>query len=161
MAPSIRPCGGYLRRIQACSVRPVSTPYDRWPGTGASRRRFPIDPALEALRQCGAPAGDSGFVNALGVAMIHLSYFYENTRQLPGVTRGLLDALTRLGGTFLQRHAAVEGLAWVPGDKPGPLSTEIGHIASTLPAWAARQSWIAESTAVGHGLVGEPLRVAA
>ncbi|MFG3640782.1 ATP-binding protein [Micromonospora sp. NPDC047762] len=135
----------------------MSTPHDRWPDTGASRRRFPIDPALEALRQCGAPVGDSGFVDALGVALIHNSYLYENTRQLPGVTRGLLDALARLGGTFLQRHAAVEGLAWVPGDKPGPLSTEIGHIASTLPAWAARQPWIAESTAVGHGLVGEPL----
>jgi dsRNA-specific ribonuclease len=58
---------------------------------------------------------------------------------------------------LLQRHAAVEALAWVPGDKLGPMSREIGHIASTLPVWAARQSWIAESTAVAHGLVGEPL----
>ncbi|GAB3147473.1 hypothetical protein GCM10027290_30800 [Micromonospora sonneratiae] len=135
----------------------MSTPYDLWPDIAASRRRFPIDPALEALRQCGAPVGDNGFVDALGVALIHTSYFYENARHLPGVTRGVLDALARLGGTFLQRHAAVKTLAWVSGNKPGPLSWEIAHIASALPAWAARQSWIAESTAVGRGLVGEPL----
>jgi signal transduction histidine kinase/dsRNA-specific ribonuclease len=122
-----------------------------------SRRRFPVNPALEALRPCGAPVGDNGFVEALGVALIHVSYLHENTRQLPGVTRGLLDALVRLGGTFLQRQAAVEALPRVSGDKPGPLSREVAHIASTLPTWAARQSWIAESTAVGHSLVGEPL----
>jgi signal transduction histidine kinase len=121
------------------------------------RSRFPIDPALEALRQYGAPVGDRGFTDALGLALIHVSHLYENARQLPGVTRGVLDALARLGSTFLQRHAAVEALARVSGDKPGPLSSEIAYIASTVPAWAARQAWIAQSTAVGCGLVGEPL----
>ncbi|WP_460850026.1 putative dsRNA-binding protein, partial [Phytohabitans suffuscus] len=135
----------------------ASSPNDLWPEMMTSRTRFPVDPALEAMRRCGAPVGDSGFAEALGISLIHVSYLYENARQLPGVTRGVLDALVRLGGTFLQRHPAVEALARVSGDKPGPLSTEIGHIASTLPSWAARQSWIAESTAVGRGLVGEPL----
>jgi signal transduction histidine kinase len=135
----------------------VSSPLDLWPDMMTSRTRLPVDPALEALRHCGAHVEDSGFAEALGIALIHSSYLYENARRLPGVTRGVLDSLVRLGGAFLQRHAAVEVLARVSGDKPGPLSSEVAHIASTLPAWAARQSWIAESTAVGCGLVGEPL----
>lgn len=147
---------GFPQMNRACSLPAVSSPQDLWPDM-MSRRRFAVEPALEALRLCGAPVGDSGFAQALGVALIHVSYLHENSRQLPGVTRGVLDALVRVGGTFLQRQLAVDALARVSGDKPGPLSNEIAHIASTLPAWAARQSWIAESTAVGGSLVGEPM----
>lgn len=135
----------------------MSSVYGLWADMITSPTGFPVDSALEALQRYGAPVESDDFSQALGVALIHSSYLYEHARELPGVTRGVLDALARLGGAFLQRRMAIEAFGRVPGSKPGPLNTEIAHISSTLPAWATRQSWIGESTALGASLVGEPL----
>jgi hypothetical protein len=81
----------------------MSSPSFLWPDLVAAKL-FHVDPALQVLRRYGAPVEDSAFTAAVGVALMHTSFFHENQPQLPGVTRGVLDALVRLGsalGAFL------------------------------------------------------------
>lgn len=88
--------------------------------------------------------------NAIAVALMHSSYLYENEASFPGITRGLLNALSTLGFAFLRRMAAADAYQQPTAPTAGSLSTDVAEIMFALPTWAAKQAWLLECAALGR-----------
>lgn len=114
-------------------------------------------PALSHLSRFGLTAPRRGLSNALALALVHSSYYFENKKAVPGITKAMLDALNRLGGAFLQKAAAAETYRNSTNPTSGSMSKDVATIASSVPAWAAEQKWIRQSAALSVGLSREEL----
>lgn len=116
-----------------------------------------ISTAVDALSAMGLREPSPGFQVALRLALTHSSFWYENAELYPGVTRGLLDALQRLGSEFVRRQSAIEVFRLGKAETVGALSKAVSLLPSALRSWAVEQEWIAGSAAVGLSLVNGPL----
>ncbi|WP_188114116.1 ATP-binding protein [Streptomyces apricus] len=109
-------------------------------------------PAFKCLSTLGLTAPRRGVRNAIAVALVHRSYYYENQDSLPGITQVSLDALNRLGDAFLQKLAAVESYRNTADPTSATMSKDVARIVSTFPAWTTGQEWLRKSAALSIGL---------
>jgi dsRNA-specific ribonuclease len=114
-----------------------------------------VDRALAQLERFGLSDPEPALREAVGVALVHKSYFHENQDVLPGVTRGLLDAFSDLGLAFTRRLAAAGAYQRLSSAKVGSLSNDVAQVALGLPTWATEQAWLMECTALGRSLTRE------
>jgi dsRNA-specific ribonuclease len=114
-----------------------------------------IDRALAELERFGLADPEPALREAVGVALVHKSYLYENQDLLPGLTRGLLDAFSDLGLAFTRRLAAADAYQRLSSAKVGSLSHHVAQLALRLPSWANEQAWLIECAALGGSLTRE------
>lgn len=114
-------------------------------------------PAFEHLSTLGLTAPRGGVRNAIALALVHSSYYYENRQILPAITQVSLEALSRLGDAFLRKTAAVERYGNAGNPRSGTLSKEVGAITAAFPTWTRAQKWLRDSAALSDGLDREAL----
>lgn len=114
-----------------------------------------IDRALAELERFGLSNPEPALREAVGAALVHKSYLYENQDLLPGLTRGLLDAFSDLGLAFTRRLAAADAYERLSSAKVGSFSDYVAQVALRLPTWAAEQEWLIECAALGGSLTRE------
>jgi signal transduction histidine kinase/dsRNA-specific ribonuclease len=120
-----------------------------------------IAPVYEELSRCGLSAVDDNLHNGLLLALSHESFFYEHSREMTGVTAGLLNGLIRLGGNFVARAASIHFYRQRAFSRPGPLSNLIAVAMSSIPQWAGELEWLRQSASLGKSLdpIALPRRV--
>src|SRR5215469_3858935 len=106
---------------------------------GAAFDEARCERALMALQELGLSRPTPEMGKAVAVALSHATYRYEYPAAFPGVTEGLLDALSALGLAFLRRQAALNAYKRTVSATPGPLSKEVAQVVFALPTWADRQ----------------------
>lgn len=118
----------------------------------AEDRLIEATPALEHLSTFGLVAPRRGVRNAVSLALVHISYHYEARDALPGITRGTLEALDRLGGAFVQKVAAADSYRNSAKPTSGSMSKDVAQIRTTFREWTSQQDWISKSAALSVGL---------
>ncbi len=116
-----------------------------------------IDIAVDALRSLGLSDPAPELRGALWAALTHKSFLYEHQDLFPGLTRGLLATLQRLGKEYVRKRATVEIFRRGGVQTAGSLSKEVSLVPPGVQAWATRQKWISQSCSVGRSLEGGPL----
>jgi len=127
-------------------------------GTGDESER-----GLTVLQELGLSSPSLELANAVTVALSHATYRYEYPTAFPGVTEGLLDALSALGLAFLRRLAALNAYKRAASATAGTLSRQVAQVAAELPAWADQQEWVLKYAALGRNFseVRPPAKVPA
>lgn len=113
--------------------------------------------AFEHLRKLGLTSPRPGLRNAVSVALVHVSYYHENSDALPGTSKATLQALSRVGGAFLQKIAAADIYRRTATDSAGKVSKSVAEIVSAFPAWTVDQEWLRDSAALSVGIDRERL----
>jgi dsRNA-specific ribonuclease len=85
---------------------------------------------------------------------MHISYLHEHSASLPGITTGLLDALSVLGQAFVRRLAAVDVYSRATSPVVSALSIGVAEVASALAEWASGEPWVLECAAMGRTFAG-------
>lgn len=116
-----------------------------------------IDVAVDMLRVLGLPEPAPELHRALRVALTHSSFLYEHGDLFPGLTRGLLATLQRLGMEYVKKQATVEIFRRGGSQTVGSLSKEVSLLPPVVQSWSTRQEWIRRSCAVGGSLKDAPL----
>ncbi|MEU3116198.1 ATP-binding protein [Micromonospora chalcea] len=111
-----------------------------------------LTPVLSKLAEAGIIDPTPSTRAGLTVAVVHSSYLHENQSDIPRVTRGVLEALDRLGRAFLGRFAACEIYTRGTVRSVGDLSKQVASINNGLHWWAKHQDWLAESALLGGSL---------
>ncbi|MFJ9782531.1 putative dsRNA-binding protein [Amycolatopsis sp. NPDC101161] len=106
-------------------------------------------PVVRALEGVGLDGLDEKFRRALWVALVDPTYLYENQSVLPDLTKWHLEALSRLGATYLRRIAMIEAYQ-DPAATAASMSIHVSRCADGFAAWAAKRTWLASSATVGR-----------
>lgn len=138
---------------------------DRQPSLGVLEHVVDVEANVErtlaVLKSFGLTEPGPELRNAINIALTHSTYLYEHQAALPEVTKGLLEALRRLGQAFFTRLAAVDSYEHAAPLTAGVLSKEVAEAAYTLESWAASREWLLENAALGGSLtnIKAPARV--
>ncbi|MEU4568991.1 ATP-binding protein [Micromonospora sp. NPDC023956] len=115
-----------------------------------------VGPILSKLADAGLTRPSRSTRMSLTVAAMHASYLHENQVDFPHVTKGVLEALDRLGRAFFMRHAAVEFYKRDMARTVGDISKQVASVNNGLHSWANRQDWLAESALLGRSFEKGP-----
>lgn len=106
----------------------------------------------EALAPCGLTRSDAGVLHGLTVAIMHRSFLFEQEREYPFVSTGMLTVLSRLGSVLASREALLYGYWELGLEEPSELSAFVAQMNGCWSGWSSDMSWLRAAVALSKGI---------
>ena len=101
----------------------------------------------------GVKTGDADYNDhrALGIALIHDSFFYENRALYPDLTRGILRGIEAFGNAWFGRELAIRLYMSKDYDSVEGLATLHASATTAFLKWLESIDWLVDAVRYGKG----------